>query len=520
MLFFLLLFSIAVRLPNLDRPISKHHEFCTALTLVTFDIWNKKGAAHFHYSPVTNYQNPPDLSINNGTVPFVKDGTHYYLSHPPLGFWMPYYTFKFLGLAHSNRNLQLFNLLFHLLAAICVFFIAEMLLAKTQESVSNPHFHSNKYAVSPSLIAVGIFLFSPALLWYGCNVYFSDIFVNQLFVITVWAGLKSKKSFAQLLQGSSNPSKRLLLKIYAQLLVFNSLVLATMLTEWIGYFLVASVGVYSLWHFFKQKNPTAKHYHLLQMGFAALVAIAGMGITFWTYSDILGTEAFLQYLKQRFLTRTGQLDSGGMLNTAFFYTKQLIQHYASAYLPILLLFLVMSFTYFKKSSRTAFSGIAEQQTLWSYFLWIALPPILLHHFLFINYTAIHEYAVVKMVLPLSMAVAFLYQQIHTDNSLKTKWVKFALPIVFVTCLLQYFYINRVGDYSWRGHRYDQFERLGAKIRQTAKADEMVFVEGDIEINFQLVYYAKRNIWRYENPEQMEAVLKHFGQSKGIVIKQD
>ncbi|MGB1241469.1 MAG: hypothetical protein ACPG49_03035, partial [Chitinophagales bacterium] len=84
----------------------------------------------------------------------------------------------------------------------------------------------------------------------------------------------------------------------------------------------------------------------------------------------------------------------------------------------------------------------------------------------------------------------------------------------------YFYINQSGAYSWRGHRYDQFERLGLEIQQTAKADEMVFVKGDIEINFQLVYYAKRNIWRYESPEQMEATLEYFGHEKGKIYFSD
>ena len=93
-----------------------------------------------------------------------------------------------------------------------------------------------------------------------------------------------------------------------------------------------------------------------------------------------------------------------------------------------------------------------------------------------------------------------------------------LPFVISTLLDPIFLHQSSGDYSWRGHRYDQFERLGTEIRQTAKPEEMVFVEGDIEINFQLVYYAKRNIWRYESPEQMQAVLEHFGHETGRIYR--
>lgn len=533
----ILLLSVVVRLPNIDRPLSKHHEFCTAMALITFDVWNEKGAVHFHYSPVTNYQNPPDLHINNGTIPFIKNGTHYYLSHPPLGFWLPYYSFQLLGLSHSNRNLQYFNLLFHLLAALCVYSIMQMMYGSfSKEKTSNTTTSTSQLSTSqsvltppispyinPATIATSIYLLSPAMLWYGSNVYFSDIFVNQLFVIAIWGGMKVEKNLQSHWSNSSNGNTRPPKHLYFQSIWVSLLLLATLLTEWIGYFLGASMAAYTCWQFFKTSEKGKKQWYAVQIVWTVLAVIGGITITFGIYSQILGLDAFVEYLQNRFLTRTGQDDGMGKMGVWLFYAKQLLQHYASAYLPVLLLMLGLCALHWRKrkgmrknQEKASIGG--ENRFLYRYFVWVALPPIFLHHFLFINYTAIHEYAIVKMCLPIAIAVAYLYQKALQYQWISTKWLKTAFLLTLCFCLLQYFYINRVGEHSWRGHRYDQFQKLGAKIQVTAEEDEMVFVKGDIEINFQLVYYAKRNIWRYKNPEQMQEVLSHFGQTKGVVVE--
>ncbi|MFZ1659615.1 MAG: hypothetical protein WAT61_12375, partial [Flavobacteriales bacterium] len=39
------LLSVLVRTPQLGRPLSKHHEFCTAVALVVMDVWWERGWA-------------------------------------------------------------------------------------------------------------------------------------------------------------------------------------------------------------------------------------------------------------------------------------------------------------------------------------------------------------------------------------------------------------------------------------------------------------------------------------------
>src|SRR5436189_51957 len=59
------LLSVAVRLPQLNRPLSRHHEFCTAIALRVMQIWYDNGIEKYNYNPVMTYSNNADKFINN-----------------------------------------------------------------------------------------------------------------------------------------------------------------------------------------------------------------------------------------------------------------------------------------------------------------------------------------------------------------------------------------------------------------------------------------------------------------------
>ena len=58
--------SVLVRVPTLNRPLSHHHEFCTAVVMTTLENWWDAGISNYHCAPVMNWQNPTDKFINNG----------------------------------------------------------------------------------------------------------------------------------------------------------------------------------------------------------------------------------------------------------------------------------------------------------------------------------------------------------------------------------------------------------------------------------------------------------------------
>src|SRR5436190_14555087 len=81
------LLSVVVRIPTLDRPLSKHHEFCTAVSLRVLQIWDEAGIKTYHFNPVMTYPNAADKFINNFASASGKmmdaGGNFYYVSHPP-----------------------------------------------------------------------------------------------------------------------------------------------------------------------------------------------------------------------------------------------------------------------------------------------------------------------------------------------------------------------------------------------------------------------------------------------------
>jgi len=82
------LLSVLVRLPQLNRPLSKHHEFCTAVALRVMTIWNENGIDKYGFNPVMTFNNLADKNINNHANASGKmvdaEGNCYYVSHQPL----------------------------------------------------------------------------------------------------------------------------------------------------------------------------------------------------------------------------------------------------------------------------------------------------------------------------------------------------------------------------------------------------------------------------------------------------
>lgn len=197
----LFLISVLVRFPHLDRPLSKHHEFCTAVVLIPLENWAENGAATYHYSPSVSYEGTANHHIENLTAyPVEADGRFYYLSHPPFAYLLPYFCFKILGVHPTPLALQIFNLLFHLLSCLLLFQIVKMLISRPQPlkgsfSVSHPQPLKGSLPTfamrvdSPlgvggvgSLTTFLIYLFSPVALWFHGNAYMSDMFISNILI--------------------------------------------------------------------------------------------------------------------------------------------------------------------------------------------------------------------------------------------------------------------------------------------------------------------------------------------------
>jgi hypothetical protein len=72
LLFGIFLLSVVVRLPMLNRPLSKHHEFCTAISLRIMQIWYDNGIEKYGYNPVMTYNTRPINTLTTTPMPQAK----------------------------------------------------------------------------------------------------------------------------------------------------------------------------------------------------------------------------------------------------------------------------------------------------------------------------------------------------------------------------------------------------------------------------------------------------------------
>ena len=84
------LVSVAVRVPQLDRPLSAHHEYCTAFTLIALTNWYEDGFATHHGVPsgkrsrFSRLINSPGMNAPSG--PTISHTLHWPMIFPICSF--------------------------------------------------------------------------------------------------------------------------------------------------------------------------------------------------------------------------------------------------------------------------------------------------------------------------------------------------------------------------------------------------------------------------------------------------
>jgi len=573
------LVSVLVRLPHLDRPLSKHHEFCTAVVLIPLENWAENGAATYHYSPSVSYEGTANRHIENLTAyPVEADGRFYYLSHPPFAYLLPYFCFSILGVYPTALALQIFNLLFHFLSCLLLFQVVKTLVAHTRPQPLKGSSHKgHEWTDSPlgseasknfplgvggtgSLTAFLIYLFTPAALWFHGNVYMSDMFISNILIIGIWLALKiflpKEKATSTEITGTFEVPV-----IFYPIGIF--LVIFLMIyTEWMGNFFAFGVFILALVKAFSKKEKHRRKYWLAIASACVLGVIAGLGLIIWQYSSIAGFETYWGYFTHRFGARSGaKFSDNGVFYFLWKYIKmtlRIARHYTTGFLPVLLFGAAVwgVFIYHtKKIFHTP--NIATR-----YFLWLAGFPILMHHFVFVEFTIVHDFATLKGGILLAVLVGLLVEKLlrhQLNNSVpqnpslrkssEFKLHAFAestpqpppkgeifckaenfsraylplwrglgggLLLTIFLCIVQYYAINRPGEISQNGDRYDYMQTLGETIRNNAATDEVIFLNG-YKPDPQVMYYTKRNMLRASDTTAAKELLKARGAERGVLF---
>lgn len=460
--------SVLVRLPQLGRPLSKNHEFCTGLVLIVEEVWRQDGFLRHHGCPAVTWPDPGDRGVAGLRYSRTEvDGVYYYLSHLPLAYWAPAAVFALTGTAPSPLALQAFNLVLHALTAwLLAAFLARM----------RPH-DPDRWAVGTA--AAILYLLMPAPLWYHGNVYMSDMAVQL-----PWAW--SLHAFAGLWQ-AGRPSARRLLPLLAATAALAA-------TEWVVAFVVLVQCGLLLVRWGRSGDDRWFRCALSLALTAALTA----GLCLGLYASVVGAGDLWAYYLHRYAER------GVMPGEASASVAQGLAHMGrnlfTAWAPLLLLL-------------GAVMVLARPRwgALRTVLLLTGLPG-LIYLLVFTRY-AIHEFALLKLGFVLCAAGAWGLFRLGDRRGLRPHA---ALVATVLLGMLAYTRTNRPGDGRATGAPYAMAMEQGRVIAHLARPDEVVLVQG-MAAEPQLQWYARRNARAVADEADAMQVLRDLGASRALVV---
>lgn len=490
------LLSVGVRAPNLDDPLGRKFEILTAHTLITLNIWQEKSPAAYHFSPIYTFDYEANRHIKSLTSGMPdKQGNYYYVSYPPFAFIFPFYVFKALFITPSVFALRMLNLLLHL---VCAFGLYRLVLAIYEK-------HVDEGISLTALTASAVYLFSPGTLWYHSNVYFVDILVQPLWILCILIAFKT-------LQENSSRNPR-------SLIWLGAITFFTVYTEWLGLLFAFILSLIAL------SRVRSDRFYLsifLMVAGSSMIAIA---LTLLQYASINDLNIFLESSTSRYIERSGY---NGRLGWFFEWRGHLMifTNYLRMYFPVLaiMFFLATAYVLGKKQKETG--KIIQNERM---ALMLCVLPVLLHHFVFFDFTVMHEFSILKSSVPISVGIAILLNKnLNAQNTRSIVFFK-KLSLSILTILL----LHSVYVYYTTYIPIDRFVQkdFSKVVNQTSEPDETIFIQtktsilnfvyktySDVAVDAQLQYYTKRNIAVSQSKEDAYRFLIENDIDKGILYQ--
>lgn len=477
------LLSVLVRLPQLNRPLSKHHEFCTAISLRIMQIWYDNGIENYGYNPVMTFNNPADKFINNSANQsgkmLDKNGNYYYVSHPPFAYYFPFFIFKILHIRPDVLPLQIFNLVLHFISGLFVYFMVCLLSFNRARSL--PY--------RSALVAFTIYIFLPVTLWFQGNVYMSDMAVHTLFIIGVYIALKMI-----IRQRFYSP----------KYIFFYILLLALMIyTSWLGIFFAFGVLVYSLLHVRSISGFRVLIWSTL------IVTLLMLRVIVYQYAQINGVGAYIEEMFNRYIIR-GSLEetNQGLWHFMFSYLwllKTLLYNYVMHYIvlyAVILYFLWLTLS--RKKMKIVFSENGYR------FIWLSVTPVILLHVVFLNYS-VQDFSVLYASLFFSVLLGILYDKVKKSGAVSLRKMQIGLVLVVAVMVAEYEVMNLPDAF----HFYPQKE-FGEKIQELTSKDDVLF-SNSTEVDPQMIFYAHRNIRFAADENEAVEFLRLTSRDKGTML---
>jgi hypothetical protein len=475
--------SVMVRLPLLNKPLCRPREWLNATVLRHLQIWHEVGIARAHFAPIMTYPGRANKNISNAASEHMdSQGNYYYTSYPPLAYYVPYFIFEALQIYPSILPLQIFNLSLHFICGILIYLALTLLLDCENE------------VCIPAVLGFTVYIFSPQTLWLQSNVYMSDIFVQVLFIAGIYFVLKWAKY---------GPCSGI-----SSYLKLGALTFCFVYAEWLGVMFALSLLLYAR---LNRDQPWAKGLWVAVI----LGTCTALGLMIWQYSLISGLHAFLVSSHHRYLLRSGLGQQGGpdfhpwsLLGWLLILTYLLVA-YAADFL-LLALWAAMGKKYagpeIGRNMKTAV------------FCSAVLPPIL-HHLVFFNFTAYHEFSTLKdapMIALLAGALASrLWKKQGTANFSFMSSRTLLIGSVVLFCAIA------IPEYRvLTGPLVPAYKAIGECIARNSTPDEVVFAQFQQPWAIplpQVVLYAHRNIAIWLDEVTARQLAQKNGVSRGVLF---
>ena len=495
--------SVAARLPTLDRPLAEHHEWLTATVVRNLEIWHADGALADGLQPIFSYPGAANKHIDNQSSGLAdRTGNYYYTSYPVGGYVAPYAAFWALRVSPTVLGLQLFNLAAEAVVVLLLFGLVRRLLPTPR--------------AGPAFAAATAYLFTAETLWYHSNAYMSDMLAQTAFVLTLWAAVLWFDPEASRVRRPALP---------AALLAFA-------LTEWLSLFVGGTLVLYAL--VTRRRRIATTVVVGSSCGFA-------VGLTGWQFARIAGLRALGTASTAKYALRSGYgvasaSESGGIGQQL----ATLARYYRAGYLPLIalatglgLLAVVLAALSRRHPARPVAPGVAPR---WAELRLVALlttVPVLAHHAVFLDFSAQHDFAVLKAGFALSIGVG-LGVGLVLRHAPGPRLRRAVAAVIAFGLIGSSGYSTRQYLRTERATATAGYQRVGADIRRQAGPDEVVFlrVPGATaeQVNGfltpQVVLAAHRNIepltWTAEPglPPAARELIQRNGTGRGVVFTLD
>lgn len=547
----LFILSVVVRLPNLNRPISRHHEYVLASALRYQQIWYEEGGLKHRFCLITTYGNKADKNIWNDARLSDSGGNCYYTSNPPFAYMFSYFVFSVFNIYPDVLPLEVLNLVLHFISCLFIFQIISLLTKR---------YYVDRLNV-PALIGFTVYLFSPETLWFHANTYMQTIFVQPLFIIGIYVFLRLIVSEGQ------RPIYYVLLGLINPFMIY---------TDWLGVFFAFSVFIYAL---IKMRGQEAR----MVLSIITITSVAALALITWQYSQIAGLGPLMETWKGRYSARTGlesqifglkleylpsevefqqpvrdkiryDVDRGVLafegpmsrgerlqllkLSSDDLYKKAIEElfhqsqwcigsynclaswrnlafYYIIGYLPFLVfLFTIalVNLVLFKGRLMDMFCDDKMAVTA----LYLCIVPVAIHNLVFFNFNVIHDFSAVKSGVLIAILTALFYHRFILDENkpVREGVLRLIFYLMVLGSILQYLVIN---CHYLKGH--DHYKKIGEEIAKVANKEETVFIKANLlhTIPDPIVSYAHRNIALWDGEARAKELLRLNGVERGVIF---